>query len=149
VLRENAEFFINDMGPNNSTPGQHLIVSLIRGCIRFMSGTTGKNPYDDVRLDTSYASLNLIEQAVFEACMDGTKLETALSAGSVMVSNNLGNLRLDFTGQFDFAETLDDQVPVGSRVQPVPPPPPPTVNGPVRLRPQEDFEIIPLGSDEE
>jgi hypothetical protein len=151
VLRANSEFTLDAFDENKmkQRPGQTLLMSMVRGCIRYMVGEIGDSAEDEVRLDTPFASLNINALVVFEACLNDSSLETVVSTGSLMVSNNLGNLELDFNGQFDFAETGAGKAPAGSRVQPAPPPAPPASTGPVRLRPQEDFDIIPLGKDEE
>ena len=150
VLREESEFMLEAYDENtlNLKPGKVLIMSLFRGCIRYMTGEIGVSPRDDVRLDTQFASLQIDELVVFETCIDEQRLETAVSAGTLLVTNQLGNLQLDFSGQFDYAETIAGQSPTGSRVQPMPAPPPRST-GPVRLRQQEDFDIIPLDKAEE
>ena len=145
VLREESEFMLDAYDENalNLKSGKVLLMSLTRGCIRYMTGEIGVSPRDEVRLDTQFASLQIDELVVFETCIDEQRLETAVSAGTLLVTNQLGDLQLDFSGQFDYAETIAGQAPTGSRVQSMPAPPPRSTT-PGRLRQQEDFDIIPL-----
>jgi hypothetical protein len=149
VLRSDSEFSLEAYDENalNLRQGKLLLMSMARGCIRYMTGNMGVDPRDDVRLDTPHASLQINTLVVFESCSYDENQETAVSAGALDISNHLGTVRLDYSGQFDFAETLAGQAPTGSRVQAMPPvtAPPPASTGPVRLRPQEDFDIIPFG----
>ena len=117
-LQQESEFrfdeFDYDGDPNTN---DSVVMNLLQGGFRTISGSIGDSTDDKYRVDTNFASIG-VRGTTHRAVISFGTLFTAVSDGGTTVSNELGSVDTGLGAAVDYSATTNGQAPVPLFVEP-------------------------------
>ncbi|WP_157954281.1 FecR family protein [Saccharospirillum mangrovi] len=117
ALREQSRLRIDAYHGSSDTQQEQVLMNLLEGGLRTISGSLGKSNREAYRLDTPNASIG-IRGTQYEAVLTNDRLAVGVYEGGIVVSNAQGSLALGLGGNFNFAEVSPGQAPLGTLIAP-------------------------------
>src|SRR5690554_6868298 len=114
-LMPNSRFAVEEYEQPSATNEGSVSVNLLKGGMRALSGSIGKNQSDNYKLKTDVATLG-IRGTQFVVVMDGAAMRVHVGQGSVSLFNDFGELLVN-PGQH--AEVMPKQAPALSLTAPM------------------------------
>ncbi|WP_108124716.1 FecR family protein [Saccharospirillum mangrovi] len=142
ALRANSELRISEYHGATEERGERVLMELVSGGFRTISGHFGKSERDAYQVRTPNASIG-IRGTHYEAVFQSDTLTVGVYDGGVSVRNDFGELNLGRDSNFLFAEVAANNTPRGLLN------PPDILNIPsTRLRPQNNGNSDSENNDE-
>lgn len=119
-FKANTEFLFETYDfDENPAIFDEVVMSMVRGGFRTISGSIGEADQDTYRVDTPFASIG-IRGTFHGASLEGGILYTGTWDGGTTISNEDGSIDLGLGGTFDYSETSNDgEGPQGLLAEPV------------------------------
>ena len=118
ALKEETEYKFKEFefDGNSATPDS-VVMEMVRGGFRTITGSIGDSENDTYRVETAFAYIG-VRGTSHKAVIAFGSLFTGVSDGGTTVTNELGSIDTGVGGDFDYAETTQGQAPQGLLQQP-------------------------------
>lgn len=118
ALKEDTSFTFAEYSfdGDDNTPDS-VVMQMVRGGFRTISGSIGDDDDDNYRVETQFANIG-VRGTTHEGVISFNSLFTGVYDGGTTVSNEFGTLDTGLGGDFDYAVTTQGQPPQGLLQQP-------------------------------
>jgi len=103
ALRADSKLKINEYHANSGAEPEQVLMELLSGGFRTISGTFGKSDRDAYQIRTPNASIG-IRGTNYEAVLSGSTLLVGVYQGGVRLQNDFGSINLGLDSPFSFAQ---------------------------------------------
>ncbi|WP_108124715.1 FecR family protein [Saccharospirillum mangrovi] len=112
ALRANSQLRISEYHGADGAQGERVLMDLLAGGFRTISGSFGKTDRDAYQVRTPTASIG-IRGTHYEAVFDSNTLSVGVYEGGISVTNELGTINLGLDSDFLYAQVQSGALPQG------------------------------------
>ena len=103
ALRADSKLKINEYHSNSNGQAEQVLMELLSGGFRTISGSFGKSDKDAYQIRTPNASIG-IRGTNYEAVLSGNRLIVGVYQGGISLKNQFGSMNLGIDSAFSFAQ---------------------------------------------